>query len=108
MDNMRSGKPVGFAVLILLKAGNVASLRQRNQNRIPRTLGVMLPQFVTKAAGVHADDRVRSVEGLTPTVEIGSQHLLFQQTALTVQRLLDDITEKRAEPRGASKGIAGE
>jgi hypothetical protein len=87
----------------------VAAFRDRDDDAAIRRTGVVLAQSVTQPARVDTHDRIgRRVEIDALSVQLDSDHLLFEGIALPGERLVDNELQKSRKPLRAGKQFAGE
>ena len=71
--------------------------------------GIVLAELVAQSPRVDADDWIEpSVEVRRLAVHLHRQHVLFEGSAVSGQRVLDDVGEERGEAVGARKNLARE
>jgi hypothetical protein len=88
--------------------GDVASLWQRDENRIARTIGVILAKLVAQPAGIDPHDGIGAVEVQVSAVEFVREHRLLERVPAALKRLLDDKPQEQAETLGTREAFAGQ
>jgi hypothetical protein len=92
---------------VVLESGRVTSFRESDRHGIARVLRIVLTQFVSQAACVHAYCRIRcGVEPETLAVKLGGENMLFEFLATAFYRFLDNESKKRAQTVRTGEDVA--
>jgi hypothetical protein len=86
----------------VLKGRHIAALRQRDHDRLPWRVGVVLAQLVAEPTGINPNDRIEAgIELGVTAVQLERQDLFFETVRLTGKGPLDDVAQECCKTRGS-------